>query len=188
MKFIIPLGLIITILLISYLSPYLISQLPHPFQRVFTIFSPSHPYGSGAALINAKWRFKYWQNGLRIISQHPLLGIGFTRVGREYLYLPLAEYVPLIGGAHNIYIATAIMLGIPGLILLIWIFYLHLRRGIILYQQTQDYFLRRFILWLVMMLISHSIIYFFGGGPQDLSQYFFYAGLVNLNWFSMEKE
>jgi O-antigen ligase len=187
LKLAILLGVIVAIFLTSYLFPQLINQLPPPFQRVFTFFSPSPASGAGTAVINAKWRFKYWQSGLHIISQHPLFGIGFVRLGREYLYAQLSEYIPRIGGAHNAYLATAVMLGVPGLILLLWIFQLHLKRGIILFRLSQDSFNRQFNLWLVIMMFSYNVIYLFGGGPQDLYQYFFYAGLLNLNWFLLKK-
>lgn len=181
-KLMAPLLILGAILFISYSNPGVIESLPRPFQRVFVIFPASNIYGQRGAVVSAQWRLEWWEEAWRIIRQRPVFGVGLRKVGREFLYQPVGKLLPIIGSVHNIYLGTGLMLGLSGLGLLLWIFYLHLKRGIILFQSASNYFSRQFNLWLVLSIFSYNIVYFFGGSPHTLYPYFFYAGLINANW------
>ena len=189
LRLIIPMIVVTVILVISYSYPRVISSLPWYAQRIFTIFPSSEVYGHPVAIGSARVRLQWWQEAVDIISQHPLTGMGFEKLERKRLYLAYEKYAVKIGDSHNAYIATGVMLGLPGILLLIWIFYLHLKRGIVLYLKTAPSSEKVINLWLVLMLFSLNIIYLFAGAPQSLFRYLFYAGLVNLNWcLSPEKD
>ena len=187
LNLIVPLSALTIILVVSYSAPHLINYLPCSFRRIFVIFPSPEVYGSERAVIApGQGRLQWWRSGVQIISRHPFFGIGYVKVGREYLYQPFSQLAAQYGAIHNAYLAIAVMLGIPGLILLLWIFYLHLKRGIILVNETHDSFNKHFNLWLTIMAFSHNIIYFFGGSAHSLYYYFLYAGLINLNWYLLK--
>lgn len=72
-----------------------------------------------------EFRFVTWETGLRMIEQHPLLG-----VGPEGVKLHFDEYVPAsiprplpigwYGHLHNIYLQFAAERGIPTMLVLLW--------------------------------------------------------------------
>lgn len=181
LRAIFPLSAVAAVLSVAYAYPGIIDRLPEGAHRVFTIFpvpDASHPDAVGSALLRVTW----WREAMEIISRHPLLGIGFERIGIEARYIDYAAYAVRIGAAHSAYIATGVMLGLPGLAVLIWIFGLHLKRGIILSRQSSETVEKNLNIWLTLMIVAFNIIFFFAGSPQRLYTYFFYAGLINLNW------
>ncbi|HOO77195.1 MAG TPA: O-antigen ligase family protein [bacterium] len=185
---ILPLTAVTVILVISYAFPRVISSLPAATQRIFTIFPSSDVYGHREAVVSARTRLYWWNEAFDIISRHPFAGIGFERVGRKSLYLAYSEYAVEIGGSHSAYIATGVMLGIPGTVLLLWIFALHLQRGVRLFRGTDSAQERNANLWLTVVLVSFNVIFLFAGSPQHLFRYFLYAGMINLNWYAATRE
>ncbi len=183
LRLILPIIVITAILVISYSYPRVISYLPWYTQRIVTIFPSSDVYGYPVAVSSAQARLQWWREAIDIIYQHPLTGMGFEKLERKKLYLIYKKYAVKIGDSHNAYIATGVMLGIPGVLLLIWIFYLHLKRGIVLYIEMAPSLEKIINLWLVLVLFSLNIIYLFAGSPQSLFRYLLYAGLINLNWY-----
>lgn len=180
-RLLVPLAAAAAILTVSYAYPQIIDQLPEGVRRVFTIFpTPDHgdPDAVGSALVRVAW----WTEALEIISRHPLVGIGFQRIGIELHYVAYIDYAVRIGAAHSAYIATGVMLGLPGMVVLIWIFGLHLGRGIILSGQSSQSPEKNLNIWLTLMIFAYNIIFFFAGSPQNLYKYLLFAGLINLNW------
>jgi O-Antigen ligase len=182
-RLVIPLVAVTLIMALSYSFPQVINSLPKPCQRIFTIFPSSRIYGHKEATTSALSRLIWWEEAFGIISRNPYLGIGFEKVGRKSLYLAYAEYAVKIGASHSAYIATGVMLGIPGIAVLLWLFVLHLKRGIILFYRASGVLEKEMNLWLAIVLFSFNIIFLFAGSPQNLFRYLMYAGLINLNWY-----
>lgn len=181
-RLVFPLAAVTAILVVSYSFPQVINTLPPASRRIFTIFPSSRIYGHREATTSALARLAWWREAFTIISRNPYRGIGFEKVGRRAIYLDYSEYAVRIGASHSAYIATGVMLGLPGMAVLLWLFILHLRRSILLTTRSPEGPSRNFKLWLACVLFSYNIIFFFAGSPQNLFPYLFYAGLVNLNW------
>lgn len=177
-----PLAAVTAILIVSYSFPQAIDSLPPACRRIFTIFPSSDFHGHREAVISVRTRFLWWREAMDTVALHPLGGIGFEKVGRRALYLSYQDYAVQIGDSHNAYIATAVMLGIPGALAVAWIILLHLARSVILYREGEPSFEKDFNLWLATILFSYTVVFFFAGSPQELYHYLLYAGLVNLNW------
>jgi len=182
-RLVIPLVAITLIMVLSYSFPQVINSLPRPCRRIFTIFPSSRIYGHKEATTSALTRLIWWKEAFGIITRNPYLGIGFEKVGRKSLYLAYAEYAVKIGASHSAYIATGVMMGLPGIAVLLWLFILHLKRGIILFYRSPDGSEKDINLWLTIVLFSFNIIFLFAGSPQNLFRYLMYAGLINLNWY-----
>ncbi len=185
---VIPTAVVLLILMVSYAHPEIIYSLPPPARRVFTIFPSPEEYVHQEAVASAQVRVAWWQEATEIISRRPFFGIGFEEIGLDPLYLRYADYAVRVGAAHNAYIATGVMMGFPGMVLLVWIFVLHLNRGVILAKNSREDFTKNLNVWLTLVLISFNIMYLFAGSPQHLYRYLFYAGLINLNWYLETKE
>lgn len=77
-----------------------------------------HPDSGG--VIAADDRLELWSAGLRMVSQHPLLGIGLDNFKAEVpAYLGPGQDIDFI--AHNTYVQMAAEMGLPGLLAFIWI-------------------------------------------------------------------
>jgi putative inorganic carbon (hco3(-)) transporter len=118
----------VLVLFLYFVSPSWLQQ------RDKSIFNPEQDSSSMSRLVMLRV-------GLRMISAHPLFGLGPERVGVEFHnYVPPDTKLPpaWYGHLHNDYLQTAAERGIPCLIILLWIFYevlrdgaLHLRKGAI---------------------------------------------------------
>lgn len=188
LRLFIPLVAVTLIMVLSYSFPQAINSLPRPCRRIFTIFPSSRIYGHKEATTSALTRIIWWKEAFGIIARNPYLGIGFEKVGRKSLYLAYAEYAVKIGASHSAYIATGVMLGLPGIAVLLWLFALHLKRGIVLFYRSRGAFEKDMNLWLTIVLFSFNIIFLFAGSPQSLFRYLMYAGLINLNWYMLTEE
>jgi O-antigen ligase len=72
--------------------------------------------GSTEEALNATsgGRIEIWTAVLRVIADHPLAGVGYTRLTSE-----IGGYLGRTKAGHNLYLETAAEMGIPGLILLL---------------------------------------------------------------------
>ncbi len=61
-------------------------------------------------------RLDFWKASLEVIQANPLLGVGYGRIATA-----LEPYLGRARPSHNLYLETAAELGIPGLLLLLWI-------------------------------------------------------------------
>lgn len=77
-----------------------------------------HPDSGG--VIAADDRLELWSAGLRMITQHPLMGIGLDNFKAEVPdYLEPGQDIDFI--AHNTYVQMAAEMGLPGLLAFLWI-------------------------------------------------------------------
>ncbi|MCB0760974.1 MAG: O-antigen ligase family protein [Flavobacteriales bacterium] len=96
-------------------------------QRIDDVIYELHTYvnGSNPGGNSVTQRIEYWKAALRIIAQHPWIGVGtgdvqdsFDRMYAE-MDTPLAEQYHL--RAHNQYLTSALTLGIPIALLFLWL-------------------------------------------------------------------
>ena len=79
-----------------------------------------------------QFRLVIWRSGLRMIEQHPWLGLGPEQVNRKTVerYLPPDTPLPLPSGwyghLHNIYLHYAAERGVPAMLILVWMLLLML--------------------------------------------------------------
>ena len=85
----------------------------------------------------SRQRFAMWENGMEIISSNPILGAGLDFTKHNIILLeefPGREWQSY----HNAYMHTAVELGIIGLGLYMWIFFLSIFLGWRLYKKSGD--------------------------------------------------
>ena len=85
----------------------------------------------------SRQRFAIWANGMEIISSNPVLGAGldFTK----HYIIAVEEFTGRKWQSfHNAYLHTAVELGLVGLGLYLWIFFLSVQAGWRLYKKSGD--------------------------------------------------
>ena len=63
-------------------------------------------------------RLEFWRASLDIIARNPIVGVGYENISSE-----IGKRIGRARPAHNLYLETAAETGIPGLILLLWLFF-----------------------------------------------------------------
>jgi len=117
-------------------------------------------------------RLRIWKGALRMLADHPVLGVGFLAFGQF-----ITQYAPINRpmDAHNMYLRVACELGLPGLLvfLCLWGIPFYMAWG--LYRQTQEPFSKALALGLMASLVSIIVVNVFGSR-------FFREELVGLYW------
>ncbi len=67
-------------------------------------------------------RIQFWRASLDVIAENPIVGVGYGRLPGE-----IRERIGQERPAHNLFLQTAAETGIPGLLLLLWLFVAGLR-------------------------------------------------------------
>jgi O-antigen ligase len=62
-------------------------------------------------------RLEFWKASLSVIAANPLIGVGYGRLPQE-----IQKRIGRARPAHNLYLETAAENGVPGLVLLLWLF------------------------------------------------------------------
>jgi len=81
---------------------------------------------------SAEKRIEYWQETMQYFKQSPIIGVGFN----------VKTYIGSQRDTHNLYIRTLAEEGIIGLLFLLTIMFLALKRGLRLFKKAQDRFLK----------------------------------------------
>ncbi len=78
-------------------------------------------------------RLRIWAGGLRMISENPLMGVGYGNFRRR-----IGHYAPGQAGrdAHNTYLIVAAEMGVPAFLLFIYFFYLVFRKAVYVYCEA----------------------------------------------------
>jgi O-antigen ligase len=63
-------------------------------------------------------RIEFWRASLDVIAKNPIVGVGYGRLAGE-----IGKRIGNARPAHNLFLETAAETGIPGLILLLWLFF-----------------------------------------------------------------
>jgi len=83
-------------------------------------------------------RIVIWKGGLRIVRDHPFLGVGyknFPQVIGEYLHY---QHGYIKRDPHNTYLSIAAEMGLPTLVVFLWVMFIMLRTGLWVYRHTED--------------------------------------------------
>jgi O-antigen ligase len=88
---------------------------------------------------SAATRILLWEAALQMIREEPILGVGYGRFGEV-----VRGYLPEIGyrDVHNTYLLFAAEMGIPGLLVLLWVLGRVMREAVWLYRRTPERFFR----------------------------------------------
>jgi O-antigen ligase len=68
-------------------------------------------------------RFTLWRLGVEAVARHPVTGVGYGRdaVSRSVSDWPRVDGTNRPGHPHNMFVATAMELGVPGAAILVWL-------------------------------------------------------------------
>ena len=116
-------------------------------------------------------RLEYWQESINYFKESPLVGTGFN----TFVYMGLKR------DTHNLFLRTLAEQGIIGLVFLLWIMILALKRGWRLYKNANDNFLKGLGLGFCACVIAVMVGNFFGDRWTylQLGAYFWvYLGMV----------
>ncbi len=120
---------------------------------------------------SSRSRLEIWKGAFKMISEQPVFGIGYG------LFFPLIKYY-WAGGysidAHNTYLIIAAEMGIPALIIFLWIILLTIWHTYRLYKNTSDPYSRAVALGFLGGLFGLLMSNMFGSrlDSQEVSSYF----------------
>ena len=93
-------------------------------------------------------RFQLWQSAADMIRDHPFLGVGYGKrifkkvyIREGYIRPEATERRPM-PNAHNLYLDTAVQMGIPGLVIFLGMLAVFFRKTSAAYGKTAEPFLR----------------------------------------------
>jgi O-antigen ligase len=129
----------------------------------FIIFKPYLATRATVTDDAALERIFYARIGLKMLSQHPLFGVG---IGDSVLHMQ--QYAPFklwpwqIQPIHNYFLLAAAELGIPGALIFIWIFWSHLKSLILnLKSQRENLFALSMLSILISFLVAMQFDHYF---------------------------
>ncbi len=168
-KWVLPISVILVILI---LLPF----VPHEYwTRIKTITDFSDP--------SIRGRLEAWRLGLRMIAQHPFLGVGLGNFPKSVARLsPLTSGIRILMGrervAHNAYIEIAAETGIVTLLfflLTIITAFRTLKKSRIFFQEKEDFLLSRLCHSLMIGLIGYTVSTMFLSQELSRSTWIFFG-------------
>lgn len=130
------------------------------------------PNQTGEALDgSARGRLEIWKGALRMIKEQPVFGVGYG------LFFPLIRYY-WAGGfsidAHNTYLIIAAEMGVPALLIFLFIILIVTWHTYALYRSTKDLFTKGLALGFLGGLFGLMMSNMFGSrlDSQEVSSYF----------------
>lgn len=90
-----------------------------------TVWQPGHGATSSSGL-----RMDYWHTSLRIIREHPLLGVGTGGFEKAYAEKIQGTQIKPSNNPHNQYLLITVQLGLVGLVLLLYLFFQYWRSAV----------------------------------------------------------
>ena len=138
------LGLLLTAGVVALVWQWrLVVFLPVPGAGVYWLLRDSSQWllaQPGADPANLVGRMEIWQRALLAVADFPLTGIGLGTFRRLAIaYAPFFDVDPVladVGHAHNIFLQTALDMGIPGLVAYVAVLLLVAGMGWSLYKRT----------------------------------------------------
>lgn len=130
-------------------------------------------------------RVNRWFAALQMIEERPWLGFGPNTFAQEYsayqrtltrtsISVELGE----VGGAHSEYLTAASEMGLPGLVLLLGIYFLSLKIGLAGFRRASTSTQR----WQYALLVFPLVSYYLHGFINNFMDHGHMAGLVYLHW------
>ena len=105
---------------------------------------------------SSQGRLLRWEHGMSLFLKNPL-GYGFETAG--YLHFPRSGFG---GDPHNRYMEFLVEMGIPGILLFLYLFFLAFRSGWKLYVASEDKFLKGLGLGFAATVVACIVSNFFG--------------------------
>ncbi len=137
---------------------------------------------------SAQRRLEIWRGALKIIADYPLWGTGYGTFASVIPY-----YTPELEGkqidAHNSYIIIAAEMGIPALIVFLWILGLVVWKTYRLYKVAEDPFIKATALGFLAGLFGLLVANMFGSRmhSEEISGYFWILAALVVRAFTFEK-
>jgi O-antigen ligase len=110
------------------------------------------------------FRLQLWRSSLSMIGDHPLLGVGldnFLYAYRSMYVLPTAWAEFDLSHPHNFVLDFWLRLGIPGLVVIIWLLVAFFKRGWVLYRQLSGGDVQLLVLGLMagmVNFVAHGLV------------------------------
>jgi hypothetical protein len=98
-------------------------------------------------------RYILWNEAVTTIAKYPIFGEGLGTWVRS----PVPYNVKDFDNAFNMFLTTGVGLGIPGMIILAWIFLSSLKKGFFLYRNIQDPFWKSITLGLIASIFANLV-------------------------------
>jgi O-antigen ligase len=99
-------------------------------------------------------RVEYYTNGLRMVREHPFLGVGTGGFPGAYAKVAAKKGQDATVNPHNEYLMVAVQLGAAGVLLMLWLFLVQWRKAAAL----PDAFARPAVRGLVLMILTASLV------------------------------
>ena len=157
-------GVAILVLLAILVAPF----LP---RTVVDRWTMTEDKNTGQLESSAASRVLVWQEGIRIISENPLLGVGWNR------FLATTSDMTMRLESHNQYLKIAAEEGLPALLAFLFMIFCAFRLSF----GARDPFEREIFIALTSCLITFALVNFFGNRflREPLTSYFwFFTGAV----------
>jgi O-antigen ligase len=126
------------VLILPVVILLLLLLLPSKFtNRFITIFDFQNYSRAGGVLSD---RVQLWESAVNMIRDYPELGVGYGKRIFQKVYIKEGYILPQawekrpLPNAHNLYLDTAIQLGIPGLFIFLFLFAVFFNKAIIAYK------------------------------------------------------
>ncbi len=134
-------GLLVLAMMIFFLAVF-----PNPFRDRLISITDLRNYSVPGAILSD--RVLSWKSALDMIRDRPLIGIGygpklFEEVYPRYLYPGAKEPMSY---AHNLFLDITVQMGIPGLIIFLWLIISYFRGAVAVFRKVSSPFLRAVIL------------------------------------------
>lgn len=157
--------------------------IPGPFQQRLG-FSPGGKAPSLAsqyAQVSNAERLEWYRTSLSIVREHPLLGVGTGGFPRAY-----AQKSGDTGSAggrnpHNEYLHIAVQIGLPGLLVLLYLFWAHWRDALRLASPLEQHLARGIVLAIATGSLFNSLL-------LDHTEGLLYAWLTGVLFGGLESE
>ncbi len=133
----------------------------------------------GALESSAQTRVQVWKGAVEMIKDHPILGVGYDM----FLYQIEFYWVqrrPI--DAHNTYLIIAAEMGIPALLVFLWLIMIVMWNTFMLYRTTQDPFAKATALGFLGGLFGLLMSNMFGSrlDSQEVSSYFWILAAMTM--------
>ncbi len=87
------------------------------------------------------YRFTMWEITLDIIRDYPIAGVGFGHLPFKQVFETYIRTMPIYH-SHNTYLQTAAEMGIPGLLVLLFLLFILFKYGILNLVKSQDRYIK----------------------------------------------
>ncbi len=87
------------------------------------------------------YRFTMWEITMDIIRDYPIAGVGFGHLPFKQIFETYIRTMPIYH-SHNTYLQTAVEMGIPGLLVFLFLLFILFKYGILKLVKSEDRYIR----------------------------------------------